>query len=374
MEWQDLTDIRAEFYGTPESRETIRKGAKLINEYLEAGWELNPPEEEMEIQEEPDDHITTPASLLKSHNLPADKWKVTSYRQPNMSFKPIGSNEINLDMIQQWFRQFAPKPVRYTPIAKEYGSGENVLLLPVVDLHYNLLATKFITGKDYNCRIARDLFLSVIDDVLTRIKGKKISKIIFPIGNDLFNANGINGMTFKGTPQNNEKHIFEAYIELYEVIVSAISKLASVAPVDVVYIPSNHDKEITFYFVHNLATQFRNDSDRVTVDYSPTVNKYRRVGNTLLMFSHDGKMDKLGNIALDEAGDMLYGAKYVEVFIAHKHSECVKNDRRITVRILPTISGRSAWTCEQGYGANSVCESFIINNERNITDILYTMV
>ena len=76
LEWQGLTDIRAEFYGAPESRETIRKGAKLINEYLEAGWELNPTEEEMEIQEEPDDHITTPASLLKSHNLPADKWKV----------------------------------------------------------------------------------------------------------------------------------------------------------------------------------------------------------------------------------------------------------------------------------------------------------
>lgn len=44
IEWQDIADLRSEYTGEDEYRDTIRKGAKLFYEYLEAGWIKNPAE------------------------------------------------------------------------------------------------------------------------------------------------------------------------------------------------------------------------------------------------------------------------------------------------------------------------------------------
>ena len=46
LSWEDFADIRYEATGIRESAETLRKGAKLFYEYLNAGW-IKPPEENM---------------------------------------------------------------------------------------------------------------------------------------------------------------------------------------------------------------------------------------------------------------------------------------------------------------------------------------
>ncbi|MFA5410170.1 MAG: hypothetical protein WC343_15450 [Bacilli bacterium] len=412
MDWSDIIDK----YNLPISKDTLRKssspvpfGSVFVNEYLKNKAEnINVISDEIERKsnvEYKDGNYTydklieiceneemTPEFLLEAHGLDKTKWKIVSYKnnywhsqikggkrlvmyQSKVTVKPYNYDEVSPYALKEWFEQFTPKPITNINRIANYGQGNNCLLLPIADLHYNLLATTFITGNEYNCQIARDRFLSVIDDNIEQSKDKGICKIIFPVGNDLFNANGINGTTFKGTPQDNEKHIFEAYIELFEIMVEAITRLGNIAPVEVIYIPSNHDKEVCFYFLYNLHTQFKNEKKvDVIVDFSPICNKYRRFGNTLMMFTHDAKVDKTGNIILDESCELKDGAKYVEVFLAHLHSEMVKSDRNVTVRRLTTISGKSAWTVESNYGSNNVCQSFIYNDKYNIRHTLYTMV
>lgn len=413
IEWSDIVDLRAEFYKEVEHGDTVRKGSKILYEFLKAGWSIVPPEDVSDdiykdtysstFEYKTDGSVysdrlieicegteMTPEFMLEAHGLDKKKWKILSYRnnywhsqirggkrllmyQSKITVKPYNYDEICPYQLKEWFENFEPKPITFIDRTPNYGIGDNCHILPIVDLHYNLLATNFITGNDYNCQIARDRFLSVIDDNISRIRDKGICKIIFPIGNDLFNANGINGTTFKNTPQTNEKHIFEAYVELFNMMVSAIASLASVAPVDVVYIPSNHDKEVTFYFMHNLYTQFKN-TDGVEIDYSPVCNKYRRFGNTLMLFTHDAKLEKVSNIVFDESKELSNGVKYVEAFLAHLHVEIVRQERNVTIRRLPTMSGKSSWSVENGYGSNMVSQSFIINNETNIKDILFTVV
>ena len=41
IEWQDIADERAKYYGNIENRDTVRKGSKLLYEYLDAGWNLS---------------------------------------------------------------------------------------------------------------------------------------------------------------------------------------------------------------------------------------------------------------------------------------------------------------------------------------------
>ena len=42
IEWQDVTDFRANALGNVEARDTIRKGSKLLLEYIDAGWSISP--------------------------------------------------------------------------------------------------------------------------------------------------------------------------------------------------------------------------------------------------------------------------------------------------------------------------------------------
>ena len=43
IEWQDIADFRTDYYGKYEHRDTVRKGAKILLEYLEEGWNITPP-------------------------------------------------------------------------------------------------------------------------------------------------------------------------------------------------------------------------------------------------------------------------------------------------------------------------------------------
>ena len=44
IEWQDIADFRSDYNGESEHRDTIRKGSKLLYEYLDAGWVHEPTE------------------------------------------------------------------------------------------------------------------------------------------------------------------------------------------------------------------------------------------------------------------------------------------------------------------------------------------
>lgn len=46
LEWQDIADFRSEFNGDLEHRDTVRKGSKLLYEYIDAGWVNEPVETE----------------------------------------------------------------------------------------------------------------------------------------------------------------------------------------------------------------------------------------------------------------------------------------------------------------------------------------
>lgn len=405
--WNDLTDFRYDFYGNREHKDTVSRGNKLLKEYSEAGWIQKPStfksinskksvtvkEDGSEISEgkfEVDniENLRNYDYLLNLHNYPSDLWEIVTAKSSEwdvqnkedgvrrlysskITVKPT-NNKIDLNKLEEWFIKFEPKKVDWNNYVID-DNENNCLVLPIADLHWNLLSTAFITGNEYNRKIATDNFYKIINDTCKRIENKKISKIILVLGNDMFNANGIDGETFKGTPQNNETHIFNAYIELFDIIVNGIERLKSVAPIDIIFVTSNHDKEIQFYFMFNLNTHFRLDKN-ITVDYSPLPRKYYKFGNNLFVFSHDMKINDVANIVLDEGREYLDGVDNIEVILAHLHSETVKQDHNITIRRLSTTSGNSAWSNDKGYGAKKTHQSFIYNDKTGICDCLYVTV
>lgn len=407
IEWQDIADFRCQHLHYPESRDTIRKGYKLLGEYLANGWSLVPPGgedgivqqrktvkingdhtevSECEFEVTDDSCLRNPEFLLKSHGYDprlfdlvsskSSQWDAGNKRlcASRITVRPKAS-DILMEDLDAWIRNL-PDDVSapFTEYDESYLDGNKLLIIPISDLHYNLQSTMMTTGNEYNCKIAEEVFFKVIKDIISRTYQYRFNRIIFTIGGDMLNADGPSGMTYKGTPQDNCTHYYDACEQLYAMIVQAIGALSYLAPVDVIYIPGNHDTVSGFKLAKYVEAWFRK-SGRITVDSSPKPRKYYKFGRTLFVFAHDGDVKRLPRIVADEGKQYWSDIDTCEVMLQHMHSEQVLvEDHNIRIQRLPTISAKSRWSEEQGYNAKRQCKSFIYDKDKGLTTVLYTNI
>ena len=329
--------------------------------------------------------------ILKAHGFDNRAWELVSAKNNiwNVYSKQDGISTlysskitvkpktftINDEDIEEWFnkldRKYSLPKIKETT---DYLTGNKLLLIDISDLHLNLQASMFTTGNEYNCEIAEKLFFYVINDVLSRTKLYKFNRIIFTIGGDMLNGDGLSGATTKGTPQSSDIHYFDAYEKICEMTIKAIDILKDIAPVDVVYVAGNHDLVAGFKLSKFIQAWFRNDS-KVTVDVSPLPRKYIVFGKTLFVFAHDGNVKTLPKTIADEARQYWSSIETTEVFLQHLHTEQVLlEDNNMRIQRLPTISAKSEWSVSKGYGSKRQCKSFIFDLEDGMTDVLYTPI
>ena len=338
-----------------------------------------------------EDELKNPTSLLKAHGFDIREWELVSARNNiwNVYSKQDGIQElysskivvkpkeqtIDYDRINEWFDKLDRKyslPVIKT--SNEYLKGNKCLLIDIADLHLNLQATMFSTGNEYNCEIAEKLFFYVISDILSRVEKYQFNKIIFCIGGDMLNGDNLSGSTTKGTPQDSDLLYFDAIEKLYEMTIKAIDILKQKAPVDVIYISANHDELSGYKLAKFIDAWFRND-ENVTVDYSPLPRKYVKFGRTLFAFAHDGNIKTLPRLIADEARKYWSDIDTTEVFLQHLHTEQVLTEEyNMRIQRLPTISAKSDWSVNKGFGSKRQCKTFIFDIEDGLTDVLYTPI
>lgn len=338
-----------------------------------------------------DEQSKDPDYILNAHGFDSDFWKLVSARNnirnasrkdgivtmyaSYITVKPIEDGEISLRKIEEFFDNL-DRNYSLPSLNADYSylDGDKLLLIDIADLHMNLQASVFTTGNEYNCDIAEELFFHVIEDIMTRTQRYDFEEVVFCIGGDMLNADSLAGTTTKGTPQDNDVHYYDAYERMCAMTIKAIDILRDTCKVNVVYVMGNHDEMTGFKLAKYVDAWFRND-DRVEVDYRPVARKYKLYGNTLLCFAHDGKAQKLPAIIANEAREYWSQAETVEVFLQHMHTEQVlMEDNNIRIQRLPTISGRSKWSADNGYGAKRQCKSFIFDSEDGLTDVLYTPI
>lgn len=250
-----------------------------------------------------------------------------------------------------------------------YNSG-NMLEIPIMDLHLAKLAWKDETGEDYDSKIAEERFLYAIQDLLERAKDKKLEKIVFPIGNDFFNFDTINGTTTKGTHQDNDSRWQKMFKTGCNILVKGIDMLSEVAPVEVMYIPANHDYQTSYYAIMYLYAWYSKNND-VSIDISPKPRKYMKWGDCLVGWSHGNEEGKrIGNIMQIEARKEWGDSKYCEFHLAHLHSEQTTEIGGIIIRNISSVTSTDAWHSRSGYiGAVKKAQSFLWNKEHGLLTI-----
>jgi hypothetical protein len=276
------------------------------------------------------------AFLLKVHNYDPRLWQIVTARNSIWNAQRKGGDiikmyaskitvkprkdSISMQEIEEHFKDLS---ARYAPSLQirtnKITASNKMLEVPIVDLHYGKKAYAFEVGEAVDTDMIEKRFINVIDDIIDRVKGQDFEKIIFPIGNDFFNSDTIENTTTRGTRQDNDLRWQEMFLKGVELLIKAIDKLSTLAPVEVFYVAGNHDKMASYYATHYLNAWYRNDG-RVQVSIDPQIRKYIEYGNCLIGFSHGNEEGKRINSLMQiEASNAWGKTKFREWHLGHLH-------------------------------------------------------
>jgi hypothetical protein len=242
------------------------------------------------------------------------------------------------------------------PLVYVRPADAHLLEISLVDHHWGKLAWDKEVGEDYDVKIAEQRYVTAIVSLLRKARAFPISKILFPIGSDFFHINNAENTTVHGTKQDVDSRLQRIVKTAADSVVWSLEECRKVAPVDVIYVPGNHDKLTSWFFCKILEAWFRG-CDEVNIDASETARKYFRFGVNLLGFTHGDEEphQALPTIMASERKKDWAECRQFEWHIGHFHKR--KETRflagdtlgNVGVRILPSLSGTDAWHYGKGY-------------------------
>ncbi len=352
----------------------------------------------------PKNHIKTLEELLKYCNVDTDVWKVSHYRVNKWDVtawadgyaRTVQNFQVKADLVRdnvvvkerilgELFKEMTKNykaPVLSTTYPKTPSDKDpnNMFEITIFDLHLGKLAWGGETGESYDTKIARQRFLTTVENLIKNASGFQYNRILFPIGSDFFNSDTIFNTTTKGTPQDEDLRWQKTFNVGVRLLIDAISLLKQTGvPIDVINIPGNHDFERSFYLGSYLEAWYNSDS-QVKINNGASPRKYYRFGKVLIGLTH-GSEEKESSLPLIMASDieskpMWSETKYHEWHVGHIHrkrdmkytvldkAQMTNEDLGVTVRYLSSLTGTEEWHHKKGFiGAIKAGEGFIWNDE-----------
>jgi hypothetical protein len=254
--------------------------------------------------------------------------------------------------------------IEFTP--SKVSKSKSVLVVPgLVDHHFGLLAWGRETGNDYDLKIAEDLYVKGMDKGIDAVKDYEIAQFMLPVGSDFFHINAPDNRTPKG---NNPLDVDSRLAKVFEVgfysVIKAVERARQIAPVEIKWIPGNHDPETSFYLCKVIEAYYRN-ADDVTVDTAPTWRKFYKWHNTLLGMCHGDEEphQRLPTIMADSCPIEWGQCKFKEWLVGHIHKKKQMNFVGIDsfgstiIRFMPSLCRIDQWHYKKGFvGGNKSME------------------
>lgn len=254
--------------------------------------------------------------------------------------------------------------------------------LSIFDAHFGKMGWSPETGQDYDLKICRDRYMAAGRDLLSRAAKEKPERVLYVVGQDFFHTDH-KGLTTNGTPQDVDGRWQKAFRIGTQCCITLAEEATQLAPVDILVVPGNHDREKAFCLGEVLAARFHTHGS-VNVMNSPDVYAYYRWGKVLLGFVHGdnhGSQKKRGELpqqmATDRPADWAETV-WREIHMGHFHSETedvwkfrkVEHIRDMAVRVLPSLSSTDAWHRQSGYASVLAAECFLYHKDRGRYSIL----
>jgi hypothetical protein len=212
-----------------------------------------------------------------------------------------------------------------------------------------------------------------LETLIDRTKGYEFDAVTFVIGNDLLQADDLEGRTTKGTYVDTDARYQKNFLTARKLVVTCIERLRQLAPVVVKIVPGNHDEQTAWCIGDSVECYFNRYSD-VTVDNVPTLRKYLKWGNVMLLWVHGdrGKRADLPLLMATEQPQMFGETRWREIHTGHLHQTKTEEWHGVRVRILPSLSSIDAWHSAMGFtGQLRNSEAFVWNEKEGLVAQFY---
>lgn len=228
--------------------------------------------------------------------------------------------------------------------------------MAIVDVHFGKRAWDAETGRgDYDLSIAVENYRKVIHENLAHITHYKPEKVIFILGQDLMHIENRTATTPKGgnVLDVGDTRLAKVYESAMEAVIRGVAACRELAPVEVLWIPGNHDIHASMFLAYAIKEHFHNDPF-TTVDVTPMTRKARLYGNLLVGWTHEiGNKETAWANELAQAFPKLWGkSKFREWHYGHKHKKQdtkvrpVSTQGGVMLRQLTALSPIDLWHYE----------------------------
>jgi hypothetical protein len=252
--------------------------------------------------------------------------------------------------------------------------SNSIGLINLFDAHIDKVCivdnTHTNSSIDYNIEHFKRAFVALFGKCLSA------EKIIFPIGNDFFNANDEKNTTVKGTPQDSLfdwKDSFSKGVELIRWCVDYM--LQAGKPVDLITVYSNHDSTKLFYLSKCIELIYTGN-ENVNIDLQGVQRKYNIYGANLFGFAH-GDKEKTAALPLLMATERRKDWANVSNcfwFLGDKHHEKTFMFKKsldmpsVEVHWLRAVATSDNWHYQSGYiGIPKTAYCYIFDKKNGLT-------
>lgn len=271
-----------------------------------------------------------------------------------------------VESIQRVFSEYewaAPKVARPKALNNDLCSA-----YVLTDLHCSMLSWGAETGSDYDSKIARELALETLMDLVERAPASALG-ILLNLG-DFFHTDDSTNATpaSKHTLDVDTRHHrtldngIRLGIDLIEFLRRKHDRII------VRSIPGNHDPHATIALTMALKYRYERD-DRVVVDDTPGPFWYFRFGQNLIGAHHGDRVKPADLVcAMADRRRQDWGeTAYHHFFSGHIHHEKANEVAGCRWEAFETIAARDAHANKQAYSAGRSLTSITYHRERGET-------
>jgi len=284
----------------------------------------------------------------EAKGIPVDHVNYYWYKSEKFSLN-VKNNINHEQIISEIIGELSNLAPKYPEITYESNEDYHLLVIDPADIHISKLARAIETGDEYNHDIAFKRVKEAVIGLISRSRGYSINKVLFVMGNDILHVDNKANTTTGGTPQDVSLMWYDAFKMAQKLLIECLELLVQVAPVHVIYNPSNHDNTSGFYLAQVIEAWF-SKSKEITFDISPAHRKYFRYYNNLIGTTHgDGAKDvDLPMLMAHESKDWT-DCKHKYFYTHHIHHKKSRDYMSVNVESMRSPSGADAWHSLKGF-------------------------
>ena len=308
IEWQDIADFRSDYNGESEHRDTIRKGSKLLYEYLDAGWV----------------HEPTSMSISESDEIIRLKKERQKLSDARVEYNRQIRQEARKESYSEMIKRIICENVEPTDLKVQYHTfnSNTDLLVHLTDIHTGI---EIITWNNtFNQDILKERIEKFTSEILKIRDLHKSENCYLVIGEIL------SGIIHNNLRLQNNMDLMEQFKYISELISVMLIKIANHFNHIYVYVtPGNHSRispkkedsldgenmDVLLPFYLKAKLQNINNIDICENNIDPEIAMFNIRGNNV--FASHGHKDNPASVVQNFT--MMFGIKPDIVLLGHRH-------------------------------------------------------